>query len=285
MSLIKLANPLTSIMGIIPSIFSARAAKSGNPLKYIMSRTNGPIRKNIIQRSALAGLAHSEANLRKGLVQDSTTFRGALVDGPLLGQFGRMGINMLEDIHNNPQAGANRLVKNILKHAISDEGQFKIKNIEGMINFGNNAHKFLGIAKRIPTAHLGTISGAAIGYSHGDNEHEKLKGMAKGGLIGGALGGSAKKMINFTHNKLSMMPKIHKEYFKDNYWKSQLEAANKPFYNKLVGKHLLANSLMSTPEARAVRIAKSDKWQERGEKFWKVMNTDIKDLSWKKRQS
>jgi hypothetical protein len=275
MSLIKLAfNPGS----LFPSFYSMRAARSGNPLKFMMSRTNGPIRKNIIQRSALAGVAQAEANIRKGLVQDSTTLRGAFIDGALLGQFGRMGINALEDIHNVP-TGTNRIAKSILKHSISDDGQFKIKNIEGMINLGNDAHKFLSVAKKVPTAHLGTISGAAIGYTQGDNEHEKLKGMAKGGLIGGALGGSVKKMMNFTHGKLSMMPKIHKEYFKDNYWRSQLEAANKPFYNKLIGKHILADRLMSTPEARARRIARFDNWQ-------KLMNTNVRDLGpWKKRQS
>ena len=275
MSLIKLAfNPAS----LVPSFYSMRAARSGNPLKFMMSRTKGPIRKNIIQRSALAGLAQSEANIRKGLVQDSTTLRGAFVDGVLLGQFGRMGINALEDIHNVP-TGTNILAKKILKHAISDEGKFKINNIEGMLNAGNNAHKFLSKAKKIPTAHLGTISGVAIGYTQGDNENQKIKSMAKGALIGGALGGSVKKMMNFTHSKLSMVPKIHEEYFKDNYWRSQLEAANKPFYNKLIGKHILADNLMSTPEARARRIARFDNVQ-------KIMHTDIRDLNpWKKRQS
>jgi hypothetical protein len=275
MSLIKLAfNPGS----LLPSFYSMRAARSGNPLKFMMSRTNGLVRKNIIQRSALAGLAQAEANVRKGLVQDSTTLRGAFIDGVLLGQFGRMGINALEDIHNVP-TGTNKVFKNILKHSISDDGQYKINNIEGMLNLANNTHKVLGIAKKVPTAHLGTISGAAIGYTQGDNEKEKLKGMAKGGLIGGALGGSVKKMMNFTHSKLSMIPKIHKEYFKDNYWRSQLEAANKPFYNKLIGKHILADRLMSTPEARARRITRFDNFQ-------KLMHTDVRDLNpWKKRQS
>ena len=277
MSLIKLAfNPLV----LLPTIFSTRAAKSGDAFKYISRKTSGPITKNI-QRFGLAGLAHAEANIRKGMVQDSTSLRGALLDAQL-GQFGRMGIKMIEDVHNVP-TGMNKVTKAILSKAITDEGKYNIKNIEDMLNSANRGYKYVDIAKKIPVAHIGTLSGAGIGYMRGDNDH-KLRSTIKGATIGGAIGGSLRKSIDFAHKELSLIPAIHKDYFADNYWRSQLEAANSPFYNK-IGKHVLADSLTAYPGDRAKRLLQSEKALGYGDRFWKLMNTDIKDLSWKNRQS
>lgn len=279
MTLIKLAfNPL-SLIPLGGTAFSIRAAKSGNPLNYMIRKTNGPITKQI-QRFGLAGVAHAEANLRKGMVQDSTSWRGSILDAQL-GQFGRMGIKLLEDVHTNP-TGTNRVVKKILEKAITDEGKYNIKNIEKMLNYANKGYKTVETVNKIPLSQLGTISGATIGYSRADDEH-KIKGLVKGGLVGGSLGAGVKKGLDFTQKTFASIPKIHQDYFKDNYWKSQLEAANKPFYNK-VGKHVLANSLTAYPSDRARRLAQSDKMLSRGEKFWKLMNTDVKDL-WNQPQS
>jgi len=268
MSLVKLAliNPLPIIM----TGFGARAAKSGDPFKYIMSKSEGPFRKHL-QRFTLAGLANTTANIRKGMVQDSTSVRGALLDSQL-GQFGRMGGVALEDIYNK-KTPANMIYKEILDNVITNDGKFHIENIEKGLNRANTAYKWLGNVKKAPVTVIGSASGAAIGYNKGDNEH-KLKSTLKGGLIGGAIGGSARQGLNFAHKELSFIPKAHKEYFADPYWRKQLEAANTPVYNR-VGKHLLANQLTAWPEDRARRIAASDKWQKRGDDFWKDMKANF----------
>lgn len=273
MSLIKLAiiaNPFVTGLSSLPILFSLRAAKSGDPFKYVFTRTKGPIRSRI-QKATLAGFANMEANMRKGMVQDSTSWKGAALDAQL-GQFGRMGGKALEGIHLNPTP-MNLIGKAILGHTITDDGKFIIPNVEKLLEAGNRNYELLDKVKNLPLARTGLVAGSALGYATGDNEH-KLKSTIKGGLIGGSLGGSLRSMVDYAHQKGSFIPHWHKEYFKDNYWKSQLEAANDPLYHN-IGKHILADQLTAFPADRARRIAASEKWLARGDKFWEKANSGV----------
>jgi hypothetical protein len=275
MSLIKLAVLLsltpggiaTTTSSLLPFGFSVRAAKSGDPFKYVFSKTKGIIRPRI-QKATLAGLANMEANMRKGMVQDSTKWRGALLDAQL-GQFGKLGGKALEDIHTK-KTPVNMMIKSILDKTITNEGKYNIENIEKLLTKGNKIYSKLDEFQKLPIARTSLIGGAAIGYAVGDNDH-KLKSTLKGGFVGGALGGSLRKGTNFLHEEGKMIPTMHKEYFADNYWKSQLESSNKWHYQK-VGKGI-ANAFTAFPKDRAKRIASSDKLQAFGDKFWDWANS------------
>ena len=126
---------------------------------------------------------------------------------------------------------------------------------------------------KIPTTAIGAVAGAGLGYTTGEDDH-KLKSTIKGALIGGMTGGTIKKGINVTHQLTDQLSQGHNAYFADNYWRSQLEAANGPLYNKL-GKHLIANPLTALSHDRARRIARSEAVQNFGDRFWQKANTGI----------
>lgn len=279
MSLIKLAvitNPALTTLTSLPMLFSARAARTGNPAKYFLGKAYGPLGRRQGQRLGLAALAHMEANIRQGAVQDSTKLSGSILDGIVLGHAGRMGGLALEEIHKGKGVG-NQIAKKALKYAINDNGTYNIKNIETALKAGHNAHHVIGKLQKIPMTSIGTLSGAGLGYVSGDKDH-KLKSTIKGGLIGGMTGGTIKKGVNVAHQITDQLSQGHKAYFADNYWREQLEAANRPFYNKL-GKHGIANPLTSLAHDRARREARSQKVQDFGDKFWKktreIANTKV----------
>lgn len=268
MSLIKLAINIAPF--IIPA-FGTRAAKSGNPLKYLFSRADKnrilPVRKHL-QRTSLSMLGQLEAGIRKGRVQDSTKLLGSALDAQL-GHVGKFGVGLLEDIHKSKTPKA-EFAKYLLKKTINDNGTYNIKEIKSILNKSKNLYDKLEKVKNIPIVTGSTLTGAGVGYLTGKKD-KKGKAAFKGALFVGTLGLTARGSLNkITKSQTyNMIPKIHNEFFKDSYWVDQLTAANNSKFHKATGK-LSAKLLTSTPEKRLAREKASQAWT-------KLMETDVKD--------
>ena len=206
--------------------------------KILSSRQTNSILRNM-QKAGLSTLAHSEANLRKGLTP-----------GRILNK--SKSIQKLTDIHNNDTT-LNKIKKKALSVTVNDNGTYNIKNIETLLKGGHKVHQGLDKIKNVPTGTVGTVIGATIGYSNSENDH-KLKSTFKGALIGGAIGGSTHKVINHLHSFSSKANKLHNEYFLDNYWKSQLEAANSPVYQS-IGKRITKSSFSKDKDMSLLKLA------------------------------
>lgn len=268
MSLVKLAMSAGSI-GAIGPFFTSLAAKSGSPLGYISRKAKSRILTKPIQRFTLSGLANIEAQIRKGRVADSTKILGAIADGTLTGQMGGVGAKFIEEAHKS-KGYQGKVSRAILKDIIDDNGKYRIDHIEHLLNQAKKYHGYAEKIKKVPVATIGLTSGAAIGYNKGEKGHKlksTLKGGAKGAAIGASLRGGMKLVEN---NKIyKMIPKVHKIYFEDNYWRDQLHKSNKGVSN-LVGKGL-GKLLTSRPGKRLARIDSFNSLKQLGD-------TDIKDI-------
>lgn len=207
MSLIKIATFISENSSTVKNIKNFFSKTEGSPFK---------------QRAALTGFANAEANVRKGATH-KPTFLGRLIN-KRTDNIGGNTIDKLEEIHKGNER-EHKLAKKILSKTITNEGKYDIGEIERLLNKSNKAYGRIEKAHKIPTTTIGAISGGAIGYARSNDENKK-KSTIKGALIGGSIGGAIRQGIGQMKKELWFVPKAHKEYFADNYWKDQLTKAN-----------------------------------------------------------
>lgn len=262
MSLIKVAfiSPSRIATFLAPSIPGVILTKSGNPLKLLMSKNSGPLStRRILQKATASTFANSVNNIRNGKIADATRLGSAYLD-EFTGHSMQFGLQAV-DAGYKKKGIAGKVIRHIVDETIDKDGKYNIANIEKYLKRGKKVDNAINHIKKypyelVPAAGMGTYQGLKS-YNKEQDVTKKnkaaLKGTLKGFAEGVAIGKTLKIGAGVAQKKYtSKLGKVHDIYFEDNYWKKNLESANKGLYRG-VGK---AGSYLFTaaPEKRMARM-------------------------------
>ena len=237
MSLIKLA----SIAGGAAAggfFQNLRIAWKGGPKEYFSSKSlkRNPfsIRKQV-QELGIASAGNTINRIRSGKTLNTTEGLGAGLDAALGHKFKTYGDEYMK-ARNHGMKG--KMIKYLENKIVKKDGRIDIGQLEKKLKLAKKVHS---VSSNIANKPL-TISGVAAGGIAGaiknpDENGSRKNNILSGMAIGGVLGSGAKKVAKGTRNALNKLnvPKIHDEYFADNYWKERITRANTGS-NRLIGR-------------------------------------------------
>lgn len=282
MSVVKLAMSASAIFAPMFTAVGASAASSGNPLKFLAQKSGKASLINMrqkIQRTGIATIGNSLNNIRAGKVQDSTRLVSSIAD-TLSGNVAKMGIGALSDNYKRSS-----LTRRIVNEIVDTNGRIKIPELERSIMLANKAHGFAVKYSKKKLAANGAMIGFGAGATRGalkefsnedsNNRHvikHSLKSGLKGAAVGATVGGSVKAGLVKVKNMptLKNINKIKNIYFRDNYWRDNIIAANENPVYRTIGK-AGANMFTADPIKRGVRMARFEAMHD-------FFNQDVRDV-------
>lgn len=247
-------NPLVSL-GLSGGLAApgVLAAKSGHPLAWFLkSQKVGPVRSLISQPIALSTFSNSVNRLRNGYVADSTRPMSALLDAAM-GQSMNFGLSHTErEMKNSP------IFRSVINKVIDNEGRYDIPAIEHTLKTSKSLKTIADKVAPHNLALYGAGAGAGVKIlTKRDDESGIWEGI-KGGVSGGLLGMAGNKGIKILREgPVGIGATLHDEYFKNDYWKTQLNRANTGL-TRQTGK-LMSKTFTSLPKDRNKRINRFEK--------------------------
>jgi len=289
MSLIKLANmckkkrvpkvhKLMTKTAAIPWLSLATAApgftaaKSGNPVKWFLANEKvGPIRSLIAQPVALSTFSNSVNRLRNGYTTDSTRIGSAFADS-MMGQLMNYGLGTTE------HAMKGKVARKILNDVITNEGKYDVPKLEQYLKLSKNIANVNSKLEPHNFGLYGAVGGAGLGIATKDDNEGAIWSGLKGGAKGGLAGLGVNKTVSWIkEGPIGMGSQIHDIYFKNDYWKQQVERANRGGWRK--AGQLGSKIFTALPEDRARRIGKFEtKNNILFKKLSDLKKTDFKDF-------
>ena len=187
-------------------------------------KQKNPIKK-AVQKAALSTFANAVNDIRKG--------RTSKVDF----------LKSFESAYKTPGLKG-KMVRTVIDQSISQEGKYNIPKVEKWLKFGNKINKIYSTLDKPSTktyaltgALTGGLTNVALNYKASKDSEKPKRKLIESGLKGAAVGlGSGigiKRGVNWVAKKTGLLSQLHNTYFKDDYWKKQLEGSNKSIYNKI----------------------------------------------------
>lgn len=283
MSLLKLAMSASNAITPLFASIGVSAAHSGNPLKFLAQKSGKASilkTRQKMQRATIATIGNTLNNIRAGKTQDSTRLLASIIDSIGLGHGAKMGLSNMESRYKN-----NKLAKAVINDIVDSKGRINIPKLERNLLIANKVHGLSTHYAKKKLATNGAMIGFGVGATRGalkeySNENSDKKSILKHSLksgikdaaIGASIGGSLKAGFKKVKNMPSLknINKVKNIYFKDDYWRKNIQAANEnPFY-RTIGK-AGANLFTADPIKRGVRMA-------RFEALHDFMNQDVRDV-------
>ena len=262
MGLIKIAGIFSFIL---PSIPGTIMTKSGNPLKFIMAKNEGPLSpRKAAQRLAASTFSNSVNKIRNGKVADSTKLLAAYGD-EFTGHSMQVGLNYIDDGYRK-KGMAGHIIRHIVDQTVDNEGKYNIKNVEKYLKRAKKINSVMSHVKKYPYEYAAGAGTGAVQSIKAYNAEEDItkkrkaaikggiKGFAEGTVIGKALKAGSKKVQNKIISKGAL---AHDIYFEDDYWRKNLLAANNNKFFRGIGR-VGAHLFTADPEKRIARVASSE---------------------------